>query len=484
MKRRFFIAVLLVACSPVPSTKAATGETQAAAPPQTLVPAEAGKLSQLELSFERVAETAGPSVVSITSVRVHKPTGRASVPQFRSPLDEFFFGEPFRDHFGQSPESGRREQGLGSGFIVDASGHILTNNHVVEGADELTVHFTDDRQVKAKVVGTDPKSDLAVIKVEGKDLKPLPFGDSDNLRVGQWVVAIGAPFGLEQSVTAGIVSAKGRSNVGIVDYEDMIQTDAAINPGNSGGPLLNLDAKVVGINTAIASRSGGYQGIGFAIPISMARAIMKQLIDNGKVVRGWLGVAIQKLTPELSKSFDYKGTGIVVADVSPGTPAAKAGIESGDIIVSLDGKEVREVSAFRNRIAQLAPGTKIELEVVRSGNSRKLTAQVGEQTEALASWGPQNIDIGLELADASPDVKRQFGIPEKVTGAVIIQVTPGSIATQAGLRPGMVITEIDRNVVRNASDAKKLLGSGAKKKGALLRVVDREGSRFIALGEE
>jgi serine protease Do len=483
MKRRFLIAVLVVACTPVPPTKAETGETRAAAP-QAAAPAEAGKLSQLELSFERVAESVGPSVVSITSVRVHKPSERVSVPQFRSPLDEFFFGEPFRDHFGQAPESGRREQGLGSGFIVEASGYILTNNHVVDGADELTVHFTDDRQVKAKVIGTDPKSDLAVIKVDAKDLKPLPFGDSDNLRVGQWVVAIGAPFGLEQSVTAGIVSAKGRSNVGIVDYEDMIQTDAAINPGNSGGPLLNLEGKVVGINTAIASRSGGYQGIGFAIPISMARAIMKQLIDNGKVVRGWLGVAIQKLTPELSKSFDYKGSGIVVADVTSDTPAAKAGLESGDIIVSLDGKDVREVAAFRHRIAQLAPGTKVELEVMRSGKSKKLTAHIGEQPATLANRGPQNVDIGLELADASPDVKRQFGLPEKATGAAIIQVTPGSVAARSGLRPGMVITEINRNAVKNASDAKKLLGPGATKKGVLLRVVDREGSRFIALGEE
>jgi serine protease Do len=482
MRRRFLIAVLVVACSPVPPTKAETGETRAAAPAHATALAEPAKLSQLELSFERVAETAGPSVVSITSVRVHKPTERVPGPQFRSPFDEFFFGDPFRDHFDQAPESGRREQGLGSGFIVDAAGYILTNNHVVDGADELTVHFTDDRQVKAKVIGTDPKSDLAVIKVDGKDLKPLLLGDSDNLRVGQWVVAIGAPFGLEQSVTAGIVSAKGRSNVGIVDYEDMIQTDAAINPGNSGGPLLNLEGKVVGINTAIASRSGGYQGIGFAIPISMARAIMKQLIDNGKVVRGWLGVAIQKLTPELSRSFDYKGTGIVVADVTSDTPAAKAGLESGDIIVSLDGQQVRDVSAFRNRIAQLAPGTKIDLEVVRGGKTKKMGAQVGEQPATFANRGPQNVDVGLELSDASPDLKRQFDLPEKAIGAVIVQVTPGSVAARAGLRPGMVITEVDRHAIKNAADAKRHLGRGATKKGVLLRVVDREGSRFIVLG--
>ncbi len=364
--------LLMMAASATSATPATSGASPA--------------ISDLEHAFERAAEGVGGAVVSVTALKMRRAPG--SPPD--SPLDELL-RDPIRGFFGGEPE---QERGLGSGVVVDRSGIILTNNHVIAGADELKVHVKNDRVLKAKVLGADPKSDLAVIKVDAKDLPAVSFADSDKLRIGQWVLAIGSPFGLEQSVTAGIVSAKGRSNVGLVDYEDMIQTDAAINPGNSGGPLVNLEGKVVGINTAMATRSGGYQGVGFAIPSNMARSIMQQLINRGKVVRGWLGVSIQKLTPELGKASGHEGGGVVVAEVTPDGPAARAGLASGDVVVALEGRPVTDVAAFRNRIADSAPGVKLTLDVVRQGKTQRLPVTIGELPPTDTSHAPAQGDLG------------------------------------------------------------------------------------------
>jgi len=278
-----------------------------------------------------------------------------------------------------------QQRGQGSGFIISKDGYILINNHVVGDADLIKVKLSDGREFKAKVIGTDPQSDVAVIKIDATNLPVLRLGDSDKLEVGEWVIAIGNPFGLSQTVTVGVVSAKGRSRIGINDYEDFIQTDAAINPGNSGGPLVNIHGEAVGMNTAIFSRSGGYMGIGFAIPINMAKAIKDQLLKKGKVTRGWLGVVIQDIDEELAKSFGLEKTeGVLIAEVSEGSPAEKAGLKQGDIILRLNGKKVDDLGELRNKIALTAPGTKVKLEVLRENKRRTIQVTIGEQPAGTA----------------------------------------------------------------------------------------------------
>jgi serine protease Do len=411
----------------------------------------AGMLSPDLMSFADVAERVSPSVVTLRSqkrLRAGNGQGPATEP---SPEDFFrrFFGQPFdRDQL---------VRGLGSGFIVDASGIILTNNHVVEGADQVTVRFADGRELEAEVVGTDPESDVAVVRVEATGLPAVRFGDSDAIRVGEWVLAIGSPFGqhLEHTVTAGIISAKGRSSVGLADYEDFLQTDAAINPGNSGGPLVNLRGEVVGMNTAIASRTGGYQGVGFAIPINMADRIMQQLRESGKVTRAWLGVSIQELTPAMARGLDLgDARGIVVADVVGGSPADRAGIETGDVILGLDGQPAESVTSFRNRIAATRPGSRVRLEVQRDGRKRDIEVELEEkeservaQAPAARSDGP-DAALGLRIADLSPELVQRYeieGAPRD--GVVITGVEPNSPAEEAGLRAGDLVRSVNRRRV-------------------------------------
>jgi len=376
--------------------------------------------------------------------------------------------------------------------IVDANGLILTNNHVVRGADELKVVLYDDRELAAEIVGTDPKTDIAVIKIkDGQDASGLvaaALGDSDHLEVGEWVMAIGSPFGLKQTVSAGIVSAIGRGNVGIADYEDFIQTDAAINPGNSGGPLVALDGRVIGINTAIASRTGGNQGIGFAIPVNMARAVMDQLIDHGSVVRGYLGVFIADLTPELSETFGFKGKdGVLVQDVSKDSPAGKAGMKAGDIVIERDGKPVDEVATFRNGIAQTPPGSKVALGVWRDGKKQNITITLGslpgdESGQSTGGSGQAPAaqgHWGLGLSNVPPELQQRFEL-EGTAGAVVTQVKPDSPAERAGLRPGDVIESVQSTRIKNAGHAAQVLGKAPKDKPLRLRIV-REGRGMFVL---
>jgi serine protease Do len=430
-----------------------------------------------------LAERALPSVVNIWTTRVVK-------------LDGGSFGMPFetdprfRELFGDrsfSPEEvprERRERSLGSGVIVSADGLVLTNNHVVEQADEIRATLADRREVTAKLVGRDPKSDLAVLRLEGvKDLRPLAFGDSNRLRLGDVVLAIGNPFGVGQTVTMGIVSAKGRANLRIVDYEDFIQTDAAINPGNSGGALVNMAGELVGINTAILSRTGGSQGIGFAIPSSMAKPILDSLVQNGKVVRGWLGIGIQDLTSDLARAFDLGSSdGVLVSDVAAGSPAEKAGLRRGDVIRRVDGQVVDSSAHLRNVIASRAPGTKARIELVRSGKPVSLDVSLGETPEADRSTtldDAQGLLGGVAVGELDESTRQRYSISKEVReGVVVTEVSPRSHAGEVGLRPGDVILEVNRSRV---DSAKRFAEISKQAKDQVLLLVHRDGSTLYLL---
>ena len=373
---------------------------------------------------------------------------------------------------------------------MDRKGILLTNNHVVEGADKITVHLSDGRDLPGKVLGTDPKTDVAVVEVEPGDheLPSVKLGDSDKLRVGEWVLAIGSPFGeeFEHTVTAGIISAKGRSNVGLADYEDFLQTDAAINPGNSGGPLVNLRGEVIGINSAIASRTGGYQGIGFAIPTNMAQRIMQALIEHGKVVRAWLGITIQEVTPDLAKGLDLSGSeGILVSDVVKDGPADRAGLQASDVILKMDGQPTGSRSQFRNRVASKQPGEHVQLEILRDGKRRtfdvKLEEMTDERVAAAAGRSASSQDLGLEVANLTPTLAQQYGLERGTRGVVVTGVQPGSIADDAGLRPGDVVRSVNRRSVESIGDFDSAVGAVPRDHPVVLQVRRNRGSFFVTL---
>jgi serine protease Do len=411
-------------------------------------------------SFSELAEAVKPGVVNIRTVK----TIKGGSPVFRHFFGKPFGGNrnPFEEFFGpfqdDSPQRDFKQRSLGSGFIIDDEGFIVTNNHVIEDADQIKVILADDREFDAELVGRDAKTDLALIRIEGaRDIKPLEFGDSENLKVGTWVVAIGSPFGLEQTVTAGIVSAKGRI-IGSGPYDDFIQTDASINPGNSGGPLLNMEGEVVGINTAIIA-SG--QGIGFAIPVNLAKGIIRQLKDKGEVTRGWLGVGIQDLTPELAEYYNLKAKeGVLVTQVFEGDPADKAGIQVNDIILSIDGQRVstgRDLSAM---IANTPVGHKTRVELIRGDKKKtvKVTLAKRDDDEGIvASRDRENGELGIEVTDMDSDIARRFGIDGKEDGVLVTDVKDDSPAREADVRPGDVIKEINRNTVKDSRDFSRLM---------------------------
>jgi serine protease Do len=395
----------------------------------------------------------------------------------------------FRQFFGNRKMYSPPEHGVGSGVIVTKDGYILTNNHVVDDADEVKVTLTDGREFTAKVIGKDPKSDVAVVKINAHDLPAITFADSDKCEVGDLVLAIGNPFAIGQTVTRGIVSATGRAAMDL-DYEDFIQTDAAINPGNSGGALVDAEGRLVGINTAIYSRSGGNQGIGFAIPTDLAKGVMESLIQYGKVTRGYLGVHIQDIDPTLAKQFDLKNDhGALVADVSPDSPAEKAGLKSGDVITKFDGKEVMDSRHLKLEVARVAPGQSVEVDVLRDGSSKTFEVRVKELPgeNVVAQNDENNSDNsdtlkGVAVTDLDSQARQQFNVPEQIKGAVVTQVDPGTPAAEAGLKPGDVITEINRHSVKDADDAVKLT-EHAKSKTTLLHLWSAEGSRFLVVDE-
>ena len=439
-------------------------------------------------NFVSVVKAVMPAVVNIATTRMVKQGGQMPGPTMDDPLFRQFFGEEFFHRF-QAPRD-RRESSLGSGVIVDSTGYIVTNNHVVAKADEIKVLLNDKREFTGKVVGTDPKSDLAVIKINAKDLPVIPWGDSDKLEVGEYVLAIGNPFGLNQTVTQGIVSAVGRANVGIADYEDFIQTDAAINPGNSGGALVNSHGQLVGINTAIFSRSGGYMGIGFAVPSNMTRTVMDSLLKGGKVVRGWLGVSIQDVTPDLAKQFGLKDSrGALVSEIIPDSPAAAAGIQSGDVITAFNGKTVESTSILRNTVAQTPVGKTVKVELLREKKSMSIDVKITEQPKDIAQVDGETVQgdgtntalAGVEVRNLTPQIARQLGLPPGTTGVVIAGVEQGSTAEEAGLQEGDVIMEINRQPVRNIGDFKRLSSKLSKKDSTLL-LINRQGRKlFLAI---
>jgi serine protease Do len=433
--------------------------------------------------FVPLAKKLGPVVVNISTTQTIKqrPTPPTAPPQQPfggdDPFSEFwkrFFGDP-------SPQGPFRRQGLGSGLIVERDGTILTNNHVIENAEKIVVKLQDDREFEAKVVGRDARTDIAVLKIDAKgDLPVAPLGDSNRLEVGEWIVAMGSPFGLANTITAGIVSAKGRS-IGAGPYDDFIQTDASINPGNSGGPLANLRGEVVGISTAIFSRTGGNLGIGFAIPINSIKELLPELKAKGKVTRGWLGVAIQQVTPELAASLGISpARGALVASVAEGGPAAKAGIQVGDVIVQYDGKEIKDSNQLPIMVARTQVGKSVQVRVLRDKKEIAISVPVGElKDEEIVASTPKREDLGLTVQQLTPQMARSLGLKE-AEGVVITSVEPQSPAAEAGLRQGDVILEMNRKPVRSLSDFQKAI-EGDKDKNVLFLVRRGENNLFLAL---
>jgi serine protease Do len=441
---------------------------------------------KLNSSVAPIVNKVAPSVVKI-EIKIN-PREAVTGNGFQGIPDDPFLRQFFggRQRLIVPPQA---QHGVGSGVIVTKDGYILTNNHVVDDADSVKVTLVDGRVFTAKVIGKDPKSDVAVVKIDAHDLPAITFADSDKCEVGDLVLAIGNPFGIDQSVTRGIVSAKDRAAMDL-DYQDFIQTDAAINPGNSGGALVDADGRLLGINTAIYSRSGGNQGIGFAIPTDLARGVMESLIKYGKVTRGYLGVGIQDLNSPLAKEFNLKGDkGALVTDVMPDAPASKAGFKSGDVIEKFDGRPVTDSRHLKMEVARVAPGETVAVEVLRDGSAKTLKVRLGELpgSDKVAENSGNDSDKsdtlqGVAVTDLDSQARQQLHIPEQVKGTVVTQVDPESAAAEAGLKAGDVIMEINRHAVASADDAVKLT-THAKERTTLLHVWSGNGSRYMVVDE-
>lgn len=452
-------------------------------------------LKQMGNAFSSIAAKASPAVVAIKAEKIVDSQPYYTIPDW--PFDDPFFNnnEQLRDLFrNQRPNNNRQREITkpvqGTGFIISEDGYILTNNHLVGGTKNIKVIINDNSDpIKATLIGTDPDSDIALIKIEKKNIQHLKLADSDDIQVGQWVVAIGNPFGLSHTVTAGIISAKGRNNVGINTYENFIQTDAAINPGNSGGPLLNLDGQVIGINTAIVSQSGGNMGIGFAIPINMAKGIYEQLKEGGKVVRGYLGVSLQNLTDEIAKSLGVDSSdGVIVPKVWPNSPAQKAGFKAGDIIIKLNSKKVQNANQLMNQIAVLKPGTEVNMTILRDAKTKTLTVELGDRADAdnsNAKTQSQNTDnleelLGFSVQELTNDIAKKLGY-NNIKGVVVTNVQQDSQAQQKGISTGNVITEVNRQTVETLNDFKQAVEKSKDSGVILLLVRNNNASLFIPL---
>ncbi|HUG80441.1 MAG TPA: DegQ family serine endoprotease [Bryobacterales bacterium] len=455
----------------IPALSTAAGHDAAAA----LIPASG--------TFAPTVKQVAPAVVSITVSKMEK------VSQRNMPFP-FFGPEGFGAPFGGPPSdegAERRRQGAGSGVIVSDDGYIVTNHHVIDGADKISVHLSDRRTLEAKLVGTDAKTDIAVLQVEDQDLPALPFGNSDNVEIGDIVLAVGNPFGIGQTVTMGIVGATGRGNLGIEDYEDFIQTDAAINPGNSGGALVNTRGELIGINTAILARGGGgNQGVGFAVPVNLAHHVMTQLVASGRVARGFLGVGIQDLDPKMAKAFELQeARGAVVRSVQPGGPAAEAGLKQGDVIVGMNGESFRDSRELRLSVAAQPPGSTVKLAVLRDGAEKvfpvKLEELPEDNSEPERSSSAGAAPRGLSVDELTPAIARQLNLAPGTQGVVVVNVKSGSAADEAGLRSGDVIREVARQPVSSVAEYRQRMGEAGD--SVLLLVQRGDNPFFVVLAQ-
>lgn len=463
-----------------PNMKTISTAIKPANPPATLKLAEPNEATS-KTSYAPMLKTVLPSVVNISSSKVVKARMDGMEQLQLDPMFRQFFGNG-----GMDIPKDRKEKALGSGVIVSPEGYILTNNHVVDGATDVKVMLSDKRELQAKIVGTDPKTDIAVLKVDGGNFSPITIGDSAKVEVGDVAIAIGNPFGVGQTVTRGIISAKGRGGLGIEDYEDFLQTDAPINPGNSGGALVNDRGELIGINTAIISRdSGGNQGIGFAVPSNLARQVMDQILKNGKVVRAYLGILPQDVTPSMAKAFGEKeARGVLVGNVTPNSPAHASGIQRGDILLELNGKVITSANHLRMSVSMMAPGANVKLKLLRNGDERETTVKLAEMPTETAKLnsndeggGSQTLD-GVEVSPLNPQIAEQLGLPASTTGVVVSDVDPSSKMADAGLRRGDVIQEVNHQPVKSVSEFQNAL----KKSGDdPLLLVNRGGQTlFIA----
>jgi serine protease Do len=461
-------------------------KTYMAVPSVAAAPVTVSAPAGVITSFAPIVEKDLPAVVNIASSKVVRNNGGNGMP-FMDPFFRQFFGDNFGRQF-RSP--GRQvERGLGSGVVIQSDGYILTNNHVVDGATDVRVTFLDKREMKAKIVGTDSKTDIAVLKVDAKDLPVLVFADSSKVKVGDIALAMGQPFGLGQTVTMGIISAKGRNGLGIEGYEDFIQTDAAINPGNSGGALVDFRGDLIGINTAILSHGGGgNQGIGFAVPINMARAVMEQVISHGKVVRGYLGVLPEDITPAMASSFHLTDTrGALVGDVPTGSPAAGAGIHRGDVITEVDGQRIEDSNQLKLRVSMTAPGTMVHVKLLRDGKEQTVAVKLGElpneaQSGSMRSGdgGGSNALDGVVVEQLDSRALQQLRLPPGTKGVVVTEVADGSAASVAGLEAGDVIQEVDHAHIGSVADFDRAMQRSPGH--TVLLLVNRGGNtRFVAI---
>ncbi|HDS09055.1 MAG TPA: Do family serine endopeptidase, partial [Firmicutes bacterium] len=433
------------------------------------------QLSTISRVFVEVAAEVKPAVVNIST--------ESSI-QSKIPFDT---GDPFFDFY-FNPNQPRRSQGFGSGFIINKEGFILTNYHVIQNADKIRVRLSDKREFEAKLIGSDEQSDIALIKIEGENLPVARLGDSDRVQVGEWVIAVGSPFSFDFTVTAGIISAIKRSGVTGARYENYIQTDAAINPGNSGGPLVNLNGEVIGINTAIVSRSGGFQGLGFAIPINFVKALIPQLQEHGKVKHGVVGISIQPLDKELARKFGLKeNSGVIITEIYKNSPAEQAGLNVGDIILELNSKTVDSVNTFIFEMGMATIGEKVELTVFRNNRKEKITVEVIEMEKILfqdTGKGGDSVsdnDLGITVSNITEGLVKKFNLSSTARGVVVTEIEKNSIVRTAGLRVGSVIVEINRKKINNIDDYKREMTQGDLENGILFLIIDRNITQYTII---
>ena len=499
MLKPLALSIAAVLCATWP---ALAEDLEKKAPTVNVDPTPVAPKPGMVTSFAPIVEKVSPSVVTISTSKMVKGGALRQNPMLNDPMFRRFFGIPDQDdenaapvvpkqRKSTTPEKPHKEgMGLGSGVIVSPEGHILTNNHVIDGADEIIVKLgTSEHEYKATKIGTDPDADIAVLKIEGKNLPAITFADSDKVRVGDVVIAVGNPFGFTQSVTMGIVSALGRGMRELdLNFQNFIQTDASINPGNSGGALVDTDGRLVGVNTAIFSRTGGNQGIGFAVPANIARNVMDSLIKNGRMIRGYLGVVLQPLNEDLAKEFKINGEkGALVGDVSKGGPAQAAGIQNGDVVVAVDGKEVEGVKELQLMVAAKLPGADVSVKLLRDGKEKVVTVKLGERPAkndlAKADAAKEDPDVldGVTVADIDADARKKYNIPESAKGVVVTQIEVESACYAQGIREGDVIHEINREAVTTSKQAVDLSEKVKKDKKVLLRVSSKGASRFVVV---